>query len=597
MTAGDLSVQEEDYIGYTGTGTFTQSAGTNAVNNNILDLGSESGASGTYNLSGTGSLLVNEEIIGDYGRGTFTQTGGWHSIASGSGIYLGYNSGATGSYTLSDPGYLTASFEYIGYYGTGTFTQTGGTNSISNLLNFSAPCPLYLGNAPGSSGRYNLSGTGYLSARYEYIDYSSTFTQDGGNNSTSIEYIGYSGIGTFKQTGGTNSIGSYLYLGYNSGSSGTYNLSGTGKLSADSEYIGCGGTGTFTQTGGMNTSSYLWLGFSGTGIFTQTGGTNTISSFLILGASSASSSGTYNLSGTGQLSADYETIGDSGTGTFTQDGGSNSASFVYLGSSGTGTFTQTGGMNTISSSFYLGYYSGSNGTYNLNGGTLVTHSIIQGSPYQNQGPGTAAFNFGGGTLQAGAAFSSSLPMTLTGTGGNANFDTAGYAVTLSGVLSGSGGLNKLGSGTLTLSATAIYGGNTTVNGGALVFTGGIGAGGTKLLDIESGTAILKTTTVSKSDLDIYTAASTLFEVANGPHTVGDISGSGTTQLDSGASLTATSISQNSLTIGSGATVTIQAIASGSLGGTITPVPEPGAWVLLATACFALFVTYARPRRK
>ena len=37
--------------------------------------------------------------------------------------------------------------------------------------------------------------------------------------------MGYNGIGNFTQSGGTNSMSTYsseLYLGYNSGSSGTY---------------------------------------------------------------------------------------------------------------------------------------------------------------------------------------------------------------------------------------------------------------------------------------------------------------------------------------------------------------------------------------
>jgi hypothetical protein len=39
-------------------------------------------------------------------------------------------------------------------------------------------------------------------------------------------------------------------------------------------------------------------------------------------------------------------------------------------------------------------------------------------------------------------------MTLTGEGGNANIDAVGYTVTLSGLISGAGGLNKLGAGIL-----------------------------------------------------------------------------------------------------------------------------------------------------
>ena len=96
----------------------------------------------------------------------------------------------------------------MGDYGTGTFNQFGGTN---NLDGFSSG-NLYLGNFAGSSGTYNLSGAGVLS--------------------TAIEYVGYAGTGTFTQSGGINNLVSSgstvsngtLYLGFNSGSSGSYNL-------------------------------------------------------------------------------------------------------------------------------------------------------------------------------------------------------------------------------------------------------------------------------------------------------------------------------------------------------------------------------------
>ena len=56
-------------------------------------------------------------------------------------------------------------------------------------------------------------------------------------------------------------------------------------------------------------------------------------------------------------------------------------------------------------------------------------------------------------------------MTLTGSGGNATVDTAGYTVILSGSLSGPGSLTKTDSGTLILSGTNTYTGGTTVAGG------------------------------------------------------------------------------------------------------------------------------------
>ena len=76
-------------------------------------------------------------------------------------------------------------------------------------------------------------------------------------------------------------------------------------------------------------------------------------------------------------------------------------------------------------------------------------------------------NIGGGTLVAGGAFSTSQPMTLTGSGGNASFNPGGYALSLAGALSGSGGLMASGMGTLSLFGQNTYTGTTSVSSGLL----------------------------------------------------------------------------------------------------------------------------------
>ena len=142
-------MQTDEYIGYSGTGAFTQTGGTHVVTGAQRDsfglvLGHNEGSSGTYELSG-GSLHVEyDEFIGYYGSGAFTQTGGTHTV--GRDLYVGYQGG--GSYTLTG-GILSAVNQYIGQ--SGTFTHSGGTNLVDNL---------YLG------GPYNLTGTGVLSAFY-----------------------------------------------------------------------------------------------------------------------------------------------------------------------------------------------------------------------------------------------------------------------------------------------------------------------------------------------------------------------------------------------------------------------------------------------
>jgi YVTN family beta-propeller protein/autotransporter-associated beta strand protein len=80
--------------------------------------------------------------------------------------------------------------------------------------------------------------------------------------------------------------------------------------------------------------------------------------------------------------------------------------------------------------------------------------------------------FTGGTLQfAGTNIASALPISLQAAGGT--FDTNGNNATLSGTISGPGGLTKIGAGSLMLSGTSTYSGDTNVNGGTLFVSGSI----------------------------------------------------------------------------------------------------------------------------
>lgn len=518
------------YIGYNGNGIYSQSGGTNTIGITLgqgnLYLGYNTGSSGTYNLSGTGQLTTTQaEYIGYNGTGTFTQTGGSNTIGattSPGNLYLGYSTGSNGTYNLSgDTATLTingagSGGEYIGYDGTGTFTQSGG----SNLMTFGSS--LYLGYDSGSSGTYNLS-SGQLSLY--------------GN-----EYIGYSGTGVFNQTGGGHEVSEYLILGYSAGSNGTYNLS-DGNLTNEGEFIiGDSGTGTFNQIGGstqlFQCPGNLWLGLNssgsgtynlsggslyafdsgeyiggnGTGTFNQTGGSNSMTgAFGLWLGYGTGSSGTYNLSGDPTLSTltvnGNEYIGYSGTGTFNQTGGSNTIGTTtspgnlylgysagssgtynlsgdtstltingyggneYIGYNGTGTFNQSDGTNQNRTDLYLGYNSGSNGTYNLSGGGLFSYT---GNEYIGYS-GTGVFNqTGGGHVAAeyiilGYSAGSSGTYNLSGGSlGNDGAFIVGDSGT--GTLNQSGGSNQLfqcpgnlwlglnssGSGTYNLSGGTLY---------------------------------------------------------------------------------------------------------------------------------------------
>jgi hypothetical protein len=235
-----------EYVGFSGAGTFIQSAGTHSVaaflvlGNNAgslgtynqsggvntdggLILGASAGGSGSYNLSNSASLtaLGGGEFIGQAGAGAFNQTGGDHFVEAP--MYLGYAAGGSGSYTLSG-GHLTLSGnETIGYAGAGSFTQTAGSHQIS----VGGTNGLFLGYAPTGAGTFTLSG--------------------GTLQTPAAEYAGFNGSGTLNQSGGTHTIGGSLFVAFNPGSTGTVNISG-GQLSAS----GLVNNGTFNQSGGSS---------------------------------------------------------------------------------------------------------------------------------------------------------------------------------------------------------------------------------------------------------------------------------------------------------------------------------------------------------
>ena len=224
----------------------------------VEDLGS--GMSG-------GQLSCSREHIGYTGEGHFTQSDGNNDVGQ---LNLGYSAGSSGTFELAGGKLSCRSTVEVGHAGDGHFIQSGGDLSCDNIYN---TFRLYLAYSPGSSGMYELSGGQLTSCRGEYI--------------------GYGGNGHFIQSGGINDNNRVtaitLYLAYNSGVSGTYELTG-GQLSCYSASVGYGGIGHFVQSGG----------------------THTVSHDLYLGQQSTAS-GSYSIS-SGSLSVNSLRVGDSGRG-------------------------------------------------------------------------------------------------------------------------------------------------------------------------------------------------------------------------------------------------------------------------------------------
>ena len=151
-------------------------------------------------------------------------------------------------------------------------------------------------------------------------------------------YIGNSGNGTLNITNGGKVSNSYGYLGYNSGSTGTATVDGTGS--------------TWTNSG------YLYIGNSGNGTLNITNGGKVSNTYGYLGYNSGST-GTATVDGTGS--------------TWTNSG------YLYIGNSGNGTLNITNGSSVSCAGYtYVGYNPGSTGTINFgtNGGTLTTQDSI-----------------------------------------------------------------------------------------------------------------------------------------------------------------------------------------------------------------------------
>jgi CSLREA domain-containing protein len=136
--SGYVCVQNSGVVNHSG-GALTFSVAL------YLKYAGPDGATGTYNLSGSG-VLSTPWIYVPYGGGvaTFNQNGGTNTVSDT--LFLGTGNG---TYTLN-AGTLSAAEEELGNGGIGVFTQNGGTNTVSGTVT--------LGFFSSGTGAYNLNG-------------------------------------------------------------------------------------------------------------------------------------------------------------------------------------------------------------------------------------------------------------------------------------------------------------------------------------------------------------------------------------------------------------------------------------------------------
>jgi autotransporter-associated beta strand protein len=267
----------------------------------------------------------------------------------------------------------------------------------------------------------------------------------------------------------------------------------------------------------------------------------------------------YSLSGSGGISGGTSVV-KSGSGTVT----------VSTSNSYTGGTVINGGTFSIGSDAALGASTGSL-TINQTGTASAVLQISAGLTLANNR--SLAIGSGGGAIEVAGSSNTLTIAPLSST-----------AVTINGPLALQGGgmvnLVMANSPTLTSSASlAIAGGTTPTT---------LNAGGSAD-PFSSGSIHMDV--VNNGNLNI----------TSGSKQVGNLSGTGSTSLAASTQLTATSVTQGILTLGTGATLTIAAVPGGPNAGdgTTLPVPEPSTWAMLMLAIIGLTVfrhTRRMPRR-
>lgn len=354
--------------------------------------------------------------------------------------------------TADGPGTVTLS-------GTAANTYTGLTTASAGTLNLNKTAGV---NAIGTGGLQIDSGaTTVLMASNQIAD-TATVTANGTFT-----------LGTFSETVGaltgsgsvTVGAGSTLTIGASNNLSSTFTgvISGAGTISK-------AGTGTFTLTGantfggaGQTISVNAGvLEVNADAAFGNSANSITLNNATLLLSSGLTSSRNVIVTNNSVIDTDNDLTSLSGTI-------SGSGTLVKNGSgelSITGTNTYTGGTT-------------------INNGTVIVNSA------SSLGATSGTLTINAGTLEIATGYTSSRNVSLGNTASTIQVDPS-QTYTASGVLSGTGGLNKSGTGTLTLTGANTFTGATVVGDGTLVAaaTSGSALASTSSITVNAGGTLL-----------------------------------------------------------------------------------------------------------
>jgi autotransporter-associated beta strand protein len=479
VAGGSLTLDGSD--GYTGTTSVAAGTlilgNTNALAGSIVNYNNQGGTLSFGSLNGAtfGGLEGAENLaLSNTSATPITLT---IQSSSNTANYSGALSGS-GSLVISSSN-ATQTFSGVNTY-TGT-TTLGATTSGTTII--------------ASTGAIGTPGSpsGALSQTIN-----STLTVSG---SIYVTSIASNGGAIFNVSSGAivSSTGTMAINANNADSNGLLSITG-GTVTANAVTVGRDGTNdgaTLPTAGGTADGIYV------------NGGALNVATTLGVGTPAADNS-TANF----RMDAGSVTVG--GIATITNDAGSrfsvldiNGGTFTDQDTSGVGVLIggnadgnglllaellvrNTGVLNTPA--ITLGSAAQTSGTdyFNAMGGTTI---IGSGGIVSGTGTGaTVVVDLGSGssavapTITASASWSSSLPMVLANSGNSGpNFlTTSGSNITLTGNLTGGGGLTAEGTGILTLGGVDTYTGATAVTGtgGRLLVSGSVS--GTISISVTSG---------------------------------------------------------------------------------------------------------------
>ena len=469
---------------------------------------------GTVVLNGT----LNANAAGALGIGPLTANGGVANLtiagSMNSATSLVTVSGGTLNLPVAgaignNPITITSgnlNFGVTGAIGTGLLTLGGGTLDNTSAGPITLPNNLqnWSGNFAYAGATQNLSmGTGAVTlSNNPIVTVSANTLTVGGAISGAGQSLTKAGNGTLTLTS-TNSS----YSGGLTVNAGTVIVSGTGgnsSLGSGNTTVNAGGTliGAAADSFGFvpnagNNNTPLLINING-GTITDLGTANyriTLPDLNFTGGTLTSAVGNG-----GDVNGNYSFRGsiDGGLGGLVANVTTNAAATTAAISAATVSLqepvvftvaqgTAPSGVDLSISSVVKSFNTTTNsltktgaGVMSLTGANTYTGATIINGGTIRVGSAAAlgnggAITFGGGTLQYSASNQVDYSGRIMSSSGPISIDTNGLNIAFASGLNGNntGGLTKIGAGTLILTGTNDYGGNTTVSGGTLVVNGSI----------------------------------------------------------------------------------------------------------------------------